>query len=469
MMKIKKLSLSLGIIIALLLGLSPLLTACGGTKTTTNTTTSTSSVTTITNTTVTSSGTTTNTGTTTTTSGTTTAANPASGVLKIGMMTPSTGPVPEKGVPGHDGLTDAIKYINDELGGVGGHPIQVDWRDSEYNMQKVGTIVQDFINSGDILFTTHSSSEMKAAQAVANQQGFPGIVVFGSTMNLHPPYPASHIYSPTPDYGDDWVALAKYYKDHIYKGTGTPKIALHLLTGTVGQGTRDAADAMASSIGVQVVDIESHAITTTSEITTLTNIKAKNPDVLIISSTPAPTAVILRNAKDLSLTPGLTVMSTSAGFTAAVVDLTKDDPSVANGLYGVSHTVTWDDTVIGINKAKEYCQKYHPADYGNMDYLGTWTTCLIIHQALINAFNNVGYDTLSKGGANAWKAVEVQGIQKLTGYDAQGLQGGIVTYTAGDNRLDNYLRMYQIQNNKITPIANWQEAPLIKYSVYGEK
>jgi len=466
-MKLKRLPVMMGIIIALLLVLSPLLSACGS-KSTTNTTappvTTTSGSTTSSTTTI--SGSTT-TGTTTATSSTTTSAN--LGVLKIGMMTPSTGPVPEKGVPGHDGLIDAIKYVNDELGGVQGHPIQVDWRDSEYNMQKVGTIVQDFINSGDILFTTHSSSEMKAAQAVANQQGFPGVVVFGSTMNLHPPYPASHIYSPTPDYGDDWVALAKYYKEHIYKGTGTPKIALHLLSGTVGQGTKDAADAMASSIGVQVVDIENHAITTTSEITSLTNIKAKNPDVLIISSTPAPTAVILRNAKDLGMTPGLTVMSTSAGFTAAVVDLTKDDPSVANGLYGVSHTVTWDDTVTGINKAKEYCQKYHPSDYGNMDYLGTWTTCLIIHQALIDAVKNAGYDTLAKGGANAWKAVEMQGIQKLTGYDAQGLQGGIISYTAGDNRLDDYLRIYQIQNSKITPIASWQEAPLIKYSVYGEK
>jgi len=42
--------------------------------------------------------------------------------LKVGMITPSTGPAAEKGAPGGDGLLDAVKYINEELGGVNGYP-----------------------------------------------------------------------------------------------------------------------------------------------------------------------------------------------------------------------------------------------------------------------------------------------------------------------------------------------------------
>jgi len=37
------------------------------------------------------------------------------------------------------------------------------------------------------------------------------------------------------------VAFAKYYMANIWKGTGKPKMALHLLQGTVGQGTLDGA------------------------------------------------------------------------------------------------------------------------------------------------------------------------------------------------------------------------------------
>jgi len=385
-------------------------------------------------------------------------------VLKIGVMTPSTGPVPEKGLPGQHGIQDAMEYINKELNGAAGYPIQYSWRDSAYDMQKVGTIVQDFINEGDILFTTHSSSEMKAAQGVANQNGFPGLAIFISTMNLHP---ANHIYGPTPDYGDDWVALAKYYKENIWTGTGKPKMALHLLSGTVGQGTLDGADAMADELGIEIVATENHLISTTSEIASLTKIKSANPDVLIISGVPASTAVIIRDANALDMYPGMTIMCASASFTKSLIDLAGVDN--VEGVFGVFHTVSWEDDVPGIAKAKEYCQKNHPADYGNMDYLSTWSTCLVIREILATAVKNVGYEVLSKGGAEAWKAVEEQGIQKLKGYKVEGLQGGTITYTPGDNRLDKYLRMYKITGGKIVPLGDWEEAPLMKYEKYGDK
>ncbi len=386
------------------------------------------------------------------------------GPLKIGMMTPSTGPVPEKGIPGQHGIQDAMEYINNELGGAGGHPIQVSWRDSAYDMAKVGTIVQDFMNEGDLLFTTHSSSEMKAAQGKANEAGFPGIATFISTMNLHP---ALHVYGPTPDYGDDWVALAKYFMANIWKGTGKPKMALHLLSGTVGQGTLDGAQAMAAQLGIDLVATENHALTTTSEIESLTRIKAKKPDVLIISGVPASSAVVLKDAKTLGIYPGTTVMCTSASYTESLIDLAGAD--VAEGVYGVCHTVTWDENVPGVAKAKEYVRKNHPADEGNMDYLGTWSTCLAIREILATAVKNVGYDKLAKGGPEAWKLVEAEGIQKVSGYKFEGLQGGTLAFSPGDNRLDKFLRIYRVSGGKITPLSDWQEAPLVKYTQYGDK
>ena len=434
-MKTKKLTLIMSIVLAAILLATPLITSCGGTAKTTTTTTTT----------------------------TTTAKTASLAPLKIGMMTPSTGPVPEKGIPGQHGIQDAMLYINNELGGAEGHPINVDWRDSAYDMAKVGTIVQDFMNEGDILFTTHSASEMKGAQGAANAAGFPGIATFISTMNLHPPL---HIYGPTPDYGDDWVAFAKYYMANIWKGTGRPKMALHLLQGTVGQGTLDGAQTMADSLGIDLVDTENHAISTTSEIESLTRIKAKNPDVLFISSVPAPTAVIIKDAVTLGMYPGITIGCASASFTKVLTDMAGAD---VENVYGVSHTVTWDDNVPGIAKAKEYCLKYHPADYQNMDYLSTWATCLCIREILATAVRNVGYDAIAQGNAASWKLVEEQGIQKVSGYDIEGLQGGTLTYTPGDNRLDNYLRMSQIQSGKIVAIGDWQAAPLIKYTKYGDK
>jgi len=87
-MKTNKLTLIMSIVLAVILLATPLITSCGGTAKTTTTTTT-----------------------------TTTAKTASLEPLKIGMMTPSTGPVPEKGIPGQHGIQDAMLYINNELGG----------------------------------------------------------------------------------------------------------------------------------------------------------------------------------------------------------------------------------------------------------------------------------------------------------------------------------------------------------------
>jgi branched-chain amino acid transport system substrate-binding protein len=379
-------------------------------------------------------------------------------VLKVGVMTPSTGPVPEKGIPGQHGFADAVEYINTELGGAGGYPIELMWRDSAYDMQKVGTIVQDFMNAGCLLFATHSSTEMKAASGKSNEVGFPGLAAFISTMNLHP---ATHVYGPTPDYGDDWVAFAKFYMENIWKGTGKPKMGLHGLKNPTGQGMKDGAKAKADELGIEIVDIAEHKLSTIDETVSLQKMKDEQIDVLVISSTPAPTAVIIKNAKTLGMYPGITIGCCAASFGKALVDL---GGAAVEGVYGVTHTASWDDNVPGIAKAKEYCQKNNPQDINNDDYLSCWMTMFVMREILTQAVANAGYETLSKGDAAAWKAVEEQGIQKLEGYTAEGLVGGTIRYIGGgDNRLNNYLRLYQISSGKAVAIADWQEAPLIKY------
>ena len=80
------------------------------------------------------------------------------------MILPATGAAAEKGKPGGDAVKDAMEYVNKELNGANGYQIQISWRDSEYEADKVATIVKDFMNEGDLMFTTMSSTEMTAAQ-----------------------------------------------------------------------------------------------------------------------------------------------------------------------------------------------------------------------------------------------------------------------------------------------------------------
>lgn len=382
-------------------------------------------------------------------------------VLKIGMMTPTTGPAAEKGRPMGDANLDAIKYINDELGGVLGYKIEVDWVDSNYDAAKIVTITQRFMDENDLLFTVAASKEMTTAMQSANRAGFPGIAAFTAPSLYRPP---QHIYGQLPDYGDDAIAFANYYLKNIWKGTGKPKFALHLLNNSTGYGARDAFLAKADELGIEVISTDEHSATTTSEMESLTRIKALNPDVLYISSTPAPTAVIIKNARDLGLYPGVTIGLSHAAITKALVDIAGAD--AVEGVYGVYPTVTWDANVPGMAKMTEYCQQLHPEDYGNMDYIASWAQSLIVAEILKLAVKNAGYDVLANGGADAWNAIETQGIQKLKNYDVGGLQGP-VSYTSGDNRLSKSVHVFQIKQGVITPMGSWVNAPMIKYEDYS--
>jgi branched-chain amino acid transport system substrate-binding protein len=380
--------------------------------------------------------------------------------LKIGISTPSTGPAAEKGAPmGHANL-DCIKYINEELGGVNGYKIEVVWLDNGYDAAKIVTNVKKFMDDGCLMFATSSSKMMSAVMEIANRAEFPGLVCFNAPILHRPP---QHIYGQMPDYGDDWTAFADYYLKNIWKGPGKPKMALHLLNNTTGYGARDAAKAAAEKMGIEIVATEEHAATTVSEMESLTRIKALNPDVLYISSTPAPTAIVIKNAYELGMYPGITIGCGHASFTKALVDIAGAD--IVEGVYGAFPTANWGDNVPGMAKVVEYCQKEHPKDEGNMDYITSWAQSLIMAEILRVALDNVGYDVLAKGNVESWRAIETQGIQKLNGYDVGGLHGP-VSYTPGDNRLSKSLRIFQVQNGVITPVTDWIEAPLVKYEEF---
>jgi len=380
--------------------------------------------------------------------------------LKIGITTPSTGKAAEKGSPmGHANL-DCIKYINEELGGVNGYPIEVVWLDNAYDAAKVVTNVKRFMDEGCLMFATASSAMMTASMEIANRAEFPGLACFNAPILHRPP---QHIYGQMTDYGDDWSAFANYYMENIWKGTGKPKMAMHLLNNSTGYGALDASKAAADKLGIEIIAIEEHTATTTSEMESLTRIKALNPDVLYISSTPAPTALIIKNAYELGMYPGIPIGLGHAGITKALVDIAGAD--IVEGVYGVFPTANWGDDVPGMAKLIEYCLELHPKDEGNADYITSWAQSLILAEILRVALENVGYDVLAKGDVESWRAVETQGIQKLDGYDVEGLESP-VSYTPGDNRLGKSLRVFQIQNGEIVPMTDWIEAPLVKYEEF---
>ncbi len=388
--------------------------------------------------------------------------------IRIGLTTPSTGAAAEKGQVLEHGNKDAIRYINEEWGGVGGYEIELVWMDNRYTASTMVNNVNKFMDSRCITFGCSSSAMMTAGMTVANENGFTGLAVYGAPVIYRPP---QHIYGQMPDYGDDFVVFAKYYKDNLWDGKKKPTVAMHLLNNSTGYGAYDGAKAKAEEMGFEILEpVFEHTASTTSETTSMNSIKSLKPDILYIASTPKPSSVIIKNAYELGMTGGSMVIACGhAGMTKALVDLAG--ANICEGVYGLFPTVNWEDVAPGMTKVKEYCQNYHPSDLGNMDYIAAWCQSLIMAKAAELAVESVGYDVLAKGDAAAWKAYEDHGIKKLNNYDVEGLQGP-ATYTEGDNRLSKSLRVFQVQNGSINAVTDWIEAPVIeyeKYSWFGKK
>lgn len=381
--------------------------------------------------------------------------------LKLGLNLCLTGKAAEKCTVMAHGKMDCFKYINEELGGVEGHPIELHWYDNSYDAAKSVTVLNKLMEEGSLFFTTNASYDMSACMEIANRSGFAGMAVYSSPVLVHPP---KHIYAQVPDYGDGWAAFTKYYVKNIWKGSGKPKMALHLLNNTTGYGVRDAARALASDLGIDIVATEEHTTTTVSEIESLTRIKGKNPDIIFIASTPAPTSVIIKNAKELNMYPGIPIASGQAGFTKKLIDLAGAD--VVEGVYGVFPTVLWGEDVPGMAKLVEYCKKYHPEDEGNLDYLVTWAEALIDAEILRQAVKNTDYAVLAKGNEESWQATEMNGFKRVKNFDVRGLHGQVDFSNPEDYRGSKTLRIYQVKNGTLVAASEWVEAPLIKYETF---
>lgn len=389
-------------------------------------------------------------------------ANPETkNILKVGFSTPYTGAAAEKGAPIAQGGLDAWKYINDELGGIDKNKIDVAWYDTAYDSAKATTIVKKLMDDGCLFFTVVSSKEATASKEAANRAGFPGLVIFSSPSLTQPP---AHLYAQLPDYGDDWAAFSQYYMQNIWKGPGRPKMALAIANTSTGYGARDAARAKAADFGIDIVATEEHTTTTISEMDALTRIKQTNPDILFISSTPAPTSIILKNAYDLKMVPGMTVACAHASFTKALVDLAGKN--VSEGVYGVFPTVNWGDNVPGMAKMTEYAKARHPEYIGNGDYITGWASSLINAEIIKQALKNSSLDILSKGDATSWQTVETKGFMNVKGYDVQGLHGPVDLSNHADKRGSKSVKIFQIKEGEIVSLTNWVDAPFIDYTKY---
>lgn len=425
----KKITLA---VLALVVIASLLLAACGsGTTTTiTNTTTTTSNIpTTITNT------------TTTTSNVTTTAKSNKPSVVRIGILLDMSGPYAGILAPWVDSITAVQQYINTELGGIDGIPLDFEYRNYGGNTNTGIAMYNDLLAMNPrpwiIMVPDTNLSVVLKDRAVQDN------IILQSTGTTASLYPAANSFAYCPSYED----FAGGFIDWLAKNHPGDKMAFLTWDSAYGRGpTTPAVYAYAQQKGVSIVDTEYFPVTAVDVTAQLSKIRTAGATWVYTNTTGAGPAAIIKGAKDIGFKFNLVgnmgidqtmIPTVSAADAEGVMSLLQYEPLTATSMPGVS-------------KMNEYFARYgRPASSGAaFPYMFSYA--LTADQVITQAAAAVGWDKLDNAAIKA-QFLKLNDFKPL---------GGIEHITYTDSRRSNtQALMGQFQNGKLNAIGDFFQLP----------
>jgi branched-chain amino acid transport system substrate-binding protein len=215
--------------------------------------------------------------------------------LKIGVLSPLSGPIAAYGQDQVNGVNMAVEEIN-AAGGLLGRKLIVQVEDDEKKPELAASLTQKLINDGvDVIIGGMSSSSTMAGGPIANRAE----VIMISPWSTNPKAAEG-----------DWVFRAcfsdefqgKIMANYMVKNLGCKRPAMLLDVGdegSKGQGT--VVDKTLKELGVPLITIESYTSGDKDFRAQLTKIKGLNPDCLVTPNYYGEDALIRVQMKELGL------------------------------------------------------------------------------------------------------------------------------------------------------------------------
>lgn len=244
-------------------------------------------------------------------------AAPATGEpVYFGVSGPLTGPNAQYGAQWKAGFDLALDDINND-GGIGGHPLQYVFEDSQSDPRQAVTIAQKFVADPRILIELgdFSSPASMAASPIYQRAG---LVQLGFT-NSHPDFTkgGDFIWSPSVSQADAQPLLADLAVKQGYK-----HVAVLYQNTDWGRASKDVFVKAAQARGAQVVATEGYQPTDKDFRATLLRLRDSHPDALVLISYYADGAQIARQARGSGLvTP---IVAASSVYSPKFMELGGD-------------------------------------------------------------------------------------------------------------------------------------------------
>jgi len=282
-----------------------------------------------------------------------TASAQAKDPVVIGVSGPLTGPQAQYGLAWKKGFDLALPEIN-AAGGIQGHPLVIDFQDTQNLPAQTVAVAQKFIADPKVLLATgdFSSTSSMAASPLYQRAG---LVQFGFN-NSNPKFTdgGDFLWSNSPTQATEGPAHAAYVQ-----ALGLKKVALFALNTDWGKSTADLTVAALTKLGVSVVVREAYLPDNQDFKPLISKAKAAGIDGIVLVSYENDAALAVQQIRGQGLT--VPVVANGSNATAGFVKLAG---AAAEGVY-VAGDFAPDDPRPEVQVfAKKWTAKYNePLDY----------------------------------------------------------------------------------------------------------
>jgi branched-chain amino acid transport system substrate-binding protein len=278
--------------------------------------------------------------------------------IKVGNIIPYSGPASAYGVIGK--TEEAyFKMINDK-GGIKGRKINFVTYDDAYSPPKAVEQVRKLVESDEVLFVFNplGTPSNTAIQKYLNAKKVPQLFVATGATKWNDPKEFPWTMGWQPSYQSE----AQIYAKFLMKEKPDAKIAILYQNDDFGKdyikGTRDGLGAKASSM---IVMEESYEVSEPTIDTHIVKIKAANPDVLLIYTTPKFGAQTIKKTAELGWKPLQIITNVSASVGAVMNPAGFDNSQgVLSAAYAKDGADPQWNNDADMKKWNEFLDKYMP-------------------------------------------------------------------------------------------------------------
>jgi branched-chain amino acid transport system substrate-binding protein len=278
--------------------------------------------------------------------------------IKVGNIMPYSGPASAYGIIGK--TEEAyFKMVNDR-GGINGRKINFVTYDDGYSPPKAVEQVRKLVESDEVLFVFNplGTPSNSAIQKYLNSKKVPQLFVATGATKWNEPKEFPWTMGWQPSYQSEAHIYAKY----LLKEMPNAKIAILYQNDDFGKdylkGTKDGLGDKAASM---IIMEESYEVSEPTIDSHIVKIKASNPDVLMIYTTPKFGAQTIKKTAELTWKPLQIITNVSASVGSVMQPAGFDNSQgVLSAAYAKDGADSQWDTDPGMKKWSEFLDKYMP-------------------------------------------------------------------------------------------------------------